>query len=194
MYTIEYYKYKKKPTIKNIELISSNHSFNRMMERKYYYQKDIIEKCWNIKSLTIDIEDIINIIYDQSLINLYSLYAIAMKRISSDNSITSITILNNNKLNLSYIYEIINCEWMINANENIDEINIEKIQKRLDYLKNKYENTTNQKKKIDIEYDIYLISYYLDTIKKHNDIQKKERKNVKLGKRFIKQKNNKNIL
>ena len=51
-----------------------------------------------------------------------------------------------------------------------------------------------RKKKIDIEYDIYLITYYLDTIKKHNDIQKKERKNVKLGKRFIKQKNNKNIL
>ena len=46
---------------------------------------------------------------------------------------------------------------MINANENIDEINIEKIQKRLDYLKNKYENTTNQKKKD--WYWIWYLSY-----------------------------------
>jgi len=164
-----------------------------MIERKYLYQKDIIDKCWNIKSLTIDIEDIEKIIYDQRLIYLCSLYAIVMKRISSDNSITSITILNNN-YNLSYIYEIIKCKWMINANENIDEINIEKIQNRLDYLKNIYENTTNQKKKIDIEYKIYLITYYLDTIKKHYDMTKKDKKTVKLGKRFIKQKNNKNIL
>ena len=194
MYTIEYYKTKKKPTIKKAKYKSDNQNFNRMIERKYLYQKDIIDKCWNIKSLTIDIEDIEKIIYDQRLIYLCSLYAIVMKRISSDNSITSITILNNNKLNLSYIYEIINCEWMINANENINEINIEKIQNRLDYLKNIYENTTNQKKKIDIEYKIYLITYYLDTIKKHNDMPKKDKKTVKLGKRFIKQKNNKNIL
>ena len=79
---------------------------------------------------------------------------------------------------------------MVNANENVDEINIERIQKRLKYLNAVYKNTTNQKKKIDIEYNIYLITYYLDTIKKHNNIQKKERKTIKLGKHFIKQKNN----
>ena len=194
MYTIEYYKTKTiKPTLKQAKYKSDNQSLNRITKRKYLYQKDIIDKCWDIKSLTIDIEDIEKIIYDQSLINLYSLYAIVMKRISSDNSISSITILNNN-FNLSYIYEIIKCKWMINANENIDEINIEKIQNRLDYLKNIYENTTNKKKEIDIEYKIYLITYYLDTIKKHYDMQKKDKKTVKLGKRFIKQKNNKNIL
>lgn len=140
--------------------------------------------------MTIDIEDIEKIIYNQRLIYLYSLYAIVMKRISSGNSINSITILNNNNFNLSCIYEIIKCEWMVNANENVDEINIERIQKRLNYLNAVYKNTTNQKKKIDIEYNIYLITYYLDTIKKHNDIQKKERKTIKLGKHFIKQKNN----
>ena len=53
-----------------------------MIERKYLYQKDIIDKCWNIKSLTIDIEDIEKIIYDQRLIYLCSLYAIVMKRIT----------------------------------------------------------------------------------------------------------------
>jgi len=189
MYTVEYYKTKKeKPTIKNIKLISNNHSFNRIKERRYLYKKDKIEKCWNIKSLTIDIDDINKIIYDQRLIHLYSLYAIVTKKISSDNSITSITILNNNDLNLSYIYEIINCEWMVNSNENIDEIKIERMQNRLERLKKMYNNATSQKKKIGIEYNIYLISYYLDTIKKHNEISNKEKKNIKLGKRFIKRK------
>ena len=36
---------------------------------------------------------------------------------------------------------------MVNANENVDEINIERIQKRLKYLNAVYKNTTNQKKK-----------------------------------------------
>ena len=191
MYTIEYYKTKTiKPTLKQAKYKSDNQSLNHITKRKYLYQKDIIDKCWDIMSLTIDIEDIEKIIYDQRLIHLCGLYAIVMKRISSGNSINSITILNNNNFNLSCIYEIIKCEWMVNANENVDEINIERIQKRLKYLNAVYKNTTNQKKKIDIEYYIYLITYYLDTIKKHNDIQKKERKTIKLGKHFIKQKNN----
>ncbi len=107
MYTIEYYKTKKeKPTIKK--------------------PKDLVDKCWNIKSLTIDIEDIKHIIQDRGLQHLFSLYA-RVKRAKFDENINSITILNNNSINLSYIYEIINCEWMVNANGDLNNLDMLKL-------------------------------------------------------------------
>ena len=75
MYTIEYYKIKKeKPTIKEPKYSSNSKRINYMKRRRYLYQKDLIDKCWNIKSLTIDIEDIKHIIQDRRLQHLFSLY------------------------------------------------------------------------------------------------------------------------
>ena len=181
MYTIEYYKTKKeKPTIKEPEYSSNN----KMMRRKYLHQKDLIDKCWNIKSLTIDTEDINHIIQDKRLQRLFSLYA-RVKRANFNESIDSIIILNNNSINLSYIYEIINCEWMVNANEELNNLDVLKIVRRLLKLTEQYEKATEQKTKRTIKDEIELIKYYMDTIINKNNNNKTDTKTLKLGNHFI---------
>ena len=143
MYTIEYYKTKKeKPTIKEPEYSSDNRRLNYMMRRWYLHQKDLIDKCWNIKSLTIDIEDINHIIQDKRLFKLYSLYA-KVERAKFDKNINSITILNNNSVNLSFIYEIINCEWMVNADVDINNLDVLKLTRHLLELLDRYDKSTD---------------------------------------------------
>ena len=187
MYTIEYYKTKKeKPTIKEPKYSSNSKRINYMKRRRYLHQKDLIDKCWNIKSLTIDIEDIKYIIYDRKLRKLYSLYA-RVQRAKLDDNINSITILNNNSLNLMFIYEIINCEWMINQEEMLDSLDTLKISRQLYNRMQEYEATNNPKIKKDIE---ILIDYYINTIIiKNKSEQEFGVKTLKLGKHFIRQKN-----
>ena len=101
MYSIQYYKSKRiKPTLEIPNYSSDNRKLNAMKKIRYLHQKDLIDKCWNIKSLTIDIEDIKNVIYDDRLKHLISLYAIISRL--NINEINSITILNNNTTNLLY--------------------------------------------------------------------------------------------
>lgn len=171
MYTIEYYKTKKeKPTIKE--------------------PKDLVDKCWNIKSLTIDIEDIKHIIQDRKLQHLFSLYA-RVKRAKFDENINSITILNNNSINLSYIYEIINCEWMVNANGDLNSLDVLKLTRRLLTLMDRYDRATEQTVKRTIKDEIELIKYYMDTIiNKYNHNNKAtDTKTLKLGNHFISRQN-----
>ena len=192
MYTIEYNKTKKeKPTIKQPEYSSDNKRRNYMMRRRYLHQKDLINKCWNIKSLTIDIEDIKHIIQDRRLQYLFSLYE-RVKRANFDESINSITILNNNSINLLYIYEIINCEWIVNANDDLNNLDVLKITRRLLTLMDRYDREREQKKKRIIKDEIELIKYYMDTIiNKHNYNNNKatDNKTLKLGRHFIRRKN-----
>ena len=192
MYTIEYNKTKKeKPTIKQPEYSSDNKRRNYMMRRRYLHQKDLINKCWNIKSLTIDIEDIKHIIQDRRLQYLFSLYE-RVKRANFDESINSITILNNNRINLLYIYEIIKCEWIVNANDDLNNLDVLKITRRLLTLMDRYDREREQKKKRIIKDEIELIKYYMDTIiNKHNYNNNKETdtKTLKLGRHFIRRKN-----
>lgn len=116
MYSIQYYKSKRvKPTLDEPNYLSDNRKLNCIKRRRYLRQKDLIDKCWNIKSLTIDLNDIENIIYDENLNHLLSLYARANRL--RNNGIEHITILNNSRVNLLYIYETLNCEWMINSEE-----------------------------------------------------------------------------
>ena len=186
MYTIEYYKIKKeKPTIKEPKYSSDSKRINYMKRRRYLHRKDLIDKCWNIKSLTIDIEDIKHIIYDRKLGKLYSLYA-RVQIAKFDDNINSITILNNNSLNLMFIYEIINCEWMVNQEEMLDSLNTLKISRQLYNLRQEYETTNNPNIKKDIE---ILIDYYINTIiNKNKSEQEFGEKTLKLGKHFIRQK------
>jgi hypothetical protein len=121
VYSIEHYKTKRdKPEIKEPNYTSNGRYHKR---RRFLYQSDLIEKCWDIKSLTIDLDDIKQVIYDESCHHLLSLYA----RIEKINTLgtKSITILNNNVTNLLYIYEIINCDWMINENVGENEHKVE---------------------------------------------------------------------
>ena len=190
MYTIEYYKTKReKLTIKEPEYLGDNKKINGMMKRRYLHQKDLIDRCWNIKSLTIDLEDINHIIQDRKLQRLLSLYA-SVKRVNFDDSINAITILNNNSINLSYIYEIINCEWMVNANEELNNLDLLNMLRRLFILIEKYDKETEPKTKRIIKDEIELIKYYVDTINnKYHNNKINDIKTLKLGQHFIRTKN-----
>ena len=183
MYTIEYYKTKKeKPIIKEPDYSSDSKRINYMKSRWYLHRKDLIDKCWNIKSLTIDIEDIKHIIHDRRLRKLYGLYAI-VEREKFDENINSITILNNNSVNLMYIYEIINCEWMVNQAEMLNTLDTLKISRQLYNRMQEYDATNNPNIKKDIE---ILIDYYINTvINKNKKEQESDDKTLKLGKHFI---------
>ena len=178
MYTIEYYKNKKeKPIIKEPEYSSDSKRIKYMKRKWYLHRKDLIDKCWNIKSLTIDIEDIKHIIHDRRLRNLYSLYA-SVERAKLDENINSITILNNNSVNLMFIYEIINCEWMVNQEEMVDDLDTLKISRQLYNRMQDYDATNNQNIKKDIE---ILIDYYIKTIiNKNKNEQESGVKTLKL--------------
>ena len=173
MYTIEYYKTKRKePNIKEKEGLAN-------------YEKDSIEKCWNIKSITIDIEDIKHIIYDEKLYKLYGLYA-RINRENLDNSIRSITILNNNLKNQLCIYEILNCDWMVNQYKILDNLETLKIARQLSNRIQEYDSTSKPFRKKNVE---VLIDYYISTImNKDKKDRSSDTKTLKLGKRFIKQK------
>ena len=185
MYSIQYYKKKRtKPTLE-IPNFSSDRKSNSMARVRYLHQKDVIDKCWNIKSLTIDIADIQNVIYDDSLKHLLSLY-VRINRLNI-NEINSITILNNNSINLLYIYEIINCDWMINRDEiNYSEELLFKKIRELNHLMDKYENSKKQGDKIKLKNRIHLFKYWMNTFNKKNIAQKEEIKTLKLGKNIIK--------
>ena len=193
MYSIEYYKTKKgKKEIKEPECSSGNNRLNRIERRRYLYQRDLVDKCWNIKSLTIDLEDIKNIIYDRKLTKLFGLYS-KVERANFDDSIDSITILNNNSVNLMLIYEIVNCEWMVNANEDINNLDIIKKVRQLLTIMAKDNKETEQRMKKRYEDEIHLIKYYLNTIANKSNNKKNKTRTIKLGNHFIKEKKIKNM-
>ena len=185
MYYITYYKTKR--TIDNPK-VSSDLRIRKLIQNPHFAQNkdDLIDKYLNIKSLTIDLEDIEYVKYamkDKDLKHLVSLYVL-INRVSFD-AADAITILNNNYLNWLFINEIINCKWMVNYNEELNNLNLLNTVKRLLILIDQYEIVTDIKMKEKIINEIKLIKYYIDTIlNKEND--KTEFRTLKLGKRFIK--------
>lgn len=101
--------------------------------------------------------------------------------------IDSITILNNNSVNLLYIYEIINCDWMINKdNANYsDELLFERI-KELNSLIERFEKTESQSDRTKLKNKIHLFKYWLNSFNLLNITQKDDVKNLKLGQHIIK--------
>ena len=186
MYSVEYYKRKRtKPTLTEPSY-SGDRKKDIYRKRKYLHQKDLIDKCWNIKSITIDLEDIKHIIHDRRLRKLYSLYA-RVERAKFDENINSITILNNNSVNLMFIYEIINCEWMVNRKEEPEKLDTLKTAKQLCERIKEYERTSDHNRKRDIE---ILINYYMNTIiNKYNNKQETKTRTLKLGNHWIREKN-----
>ena len=185
MYTIEYYKTKKeKSEIKEPEYSSDNKRIDFLRQRRHLHQKELIDKCWNVKSLTIDLEDINHILYDKSLRHLFSLYA-RVKRLNIDNSISTITILNNNIVNLSCIYEIINCKWMVNANEELNNLDVLITAQKLVTLIDQYDKEADEKRRKIIKDEIGLIKYYMDTIINKCNNKGNSNMTLKLGNHFI---------
>lgn len=176
MYTIEYYKTKReKPKVDESESAR---------------RKDLVDKCWNIKSLTIDKEDIEHIFYDEELLYTTHLYVLAgrvvrmCKKTDSYSDLTSVVILNNNGVNQTLIYEIINCDWMVNRDELSEELAALKLAKNLCKYIRKYDDINNPCKK---EKAKVLLDYYMDTIINIDKPEQKfEGKTLKLGTHIIK--------
>lgn len=185
MYSIEYYQNERsKPTIEIPNYSSDNRKRNSMKRRAYLRRKDVIDKCGNIQSLTIDVADIKNVLYDDRLKHLRGLYA----RINglNINDVKTIKIFNDNSVNLLYIYEIINCDWMINKGE-IDyseELLIEKI-KELYLLITEYEKSNNPDDKVRLKDKIHLFKYWINSLNARNNTQNSDEKVLKIGNHVI---------
>lgn len=127
-----------------------------------------IKECYNVKSLTMDIRDFNNLLYDEPVNDLvYNLYLKTKKVVYhfNDNmSIDKVTIINNNDISCRIIYEIINCEYMINEDESSEVIKekIKELEVRLDNLKEKYEKEEVVQRKNRIKKDIDFIEYFID--------------------------------
>ena len=186
MYSIQYYKNKQiKSTLEISNSSSDNRKLNAIARVRDLHQKDLIDKCWNIKSLTIDIADIKNVIYDDRLNHLISLYT-KINRLNI-NEIDSITIINNNSINMLYIYEIINCDWMIDKDKvnYSEELLLERI-RELNHLIEKYEKSQTQSDKNKLKNRIHLFEYWMNSFNARNTTQKADIKVLKLGKHIIK--------
>ena len=189
MYYITYYKTKR--TIDNPK-VSSDLRIRKLIQNPHFAQNkdDLIDKYLNIKSLTIDLEDIEYVKYamkDKDLKHLVSLYVL-INRVSFD-AADAITILNNNYLNWLFINEIINCKWMVNRNEEPSNVDILNAINRFFSILEQYENTSDQYVKRKIKYEMNIIKYYLKTLidlKNNNQTSKSKPKTLKLGKNSLK--------
>lgn len=189
MYSIEYYKTKR--TQKNPMKSKDMRIIHLMLNHPYLDKNklDLIDKCLNIKSLTIDLEDIKYAMYDKKIKHLPGLFAM-VNRVPNNEDIDAIIILNNNYSNWLFICEILRCSWMINRDEEINNSDILKAISRFLYLNEQYENADDSHLKRRIKNEMSMIKYYLHTIIKKNNssqIVKPNFKTLKLGKRIIKQ-------
>lgn len=185
MYTIEYAKSKEeKPLIKEPKYTNAHRKIDGILKLRYFHQKDILDKCWNIKSITIDLDDIKHIMLDRKPNHLASLYA-KVNRMTLEQKLDTITIKNNSNINTLWIYEILNCEWMVNKVEKLNPSDLLKAEKQLSILKKNYEQATESRTRRNIKKEIELMQYYLDTlISKDNETGKDE--NVELEKQLLK--------
>ncbi len=166
MYLIEYCKNEKNTEFK--KLINSKNT--SITNQKKLYQKNLANVCQNVKSITIDLEDIkmMKFLDDSILLGLYA-------RFSNRKENTSVTIPNNSQLNCLYIYHILKNEWLIDQ-ENADKISINNIINRIDWLKIEISNAKDIVQKAKLEKELLLSKYALNTVIKYKDAKNKEAK------------------
>lgn len=102
------------------------------------------------------------------------------------NDVKTIKFFNDNSVNLLYIYEIVNCDWMINKGE-IDyseELLIEKI-KELYLLITEYEESNNPDDKVRLKDKIHLFTYWINSLNARNNTQNLDEKVLKIGNHVI---------
>lgn len=123
----------------------------------------------NIKSLTIDKDDIlmmkyIDILYkgDKCLVSLYLKYLKFCR--AKKKEIDEFTILNDSESNQKVIASIINCDWLINKNSL--EINSEEYGKRKNVFQDEISFLKDSKRLCDI-HRCQLMQYYIDTFDKN---------------------------
>lgn len=166
MYLIEYCKNEKNTEFK--KLINSKNT--SITNQKNLYQKNLANVCQNVKSITIDLEDIkmMKFLDDSILLGLYA-------RFSNQKRNAFVTIPNNGQLNCLYIYHILKNEWLIDQ-ENADKISINNIINRIDWLKIEIRNTKDIVQKAKLEKELLLSKYALNTLIKYKDVKNKEAK------------------
>ena len=190
MYSVEYYKTKKeKPTTIGPICFSENERVNFAMRRRYLRKLDMIEKCFNVKSLTVDLEDIYRISKDNKMRDLNSLI-VKIGLAGLDDDVNAITIINNNRVNQLYIYSIINCEWMVDKDDAFDDINYLETVKNIYILMDRYNKEIDKKRREAIANEIELTRYFMDTHARKDNGYVDDVKSVRLGKRFIKKRKN----
>ena len=199
MYSVKYYKKTRdipvltKPYINSV--LRPGEYTRKMMI--YHHAQKRLDTCWNIKSLTIDIEDLKHAYYcyDEGLNHLFALFGRWYRNSSSfGEDLDSITIINSDSENMRYIYDILNCEWMINKDDaltNYEELLSEK-QKKLNKLKKMYSSISDDPMKRGtknrIAHKISLYEYCIQTLKSFKKEEQKPKvksRELKLGRYFI---------
>ena len=122
----------------------------------------------NIKSITIDKEDILMMKYidiingdDKNLVNLYLKYLKFCKK--NKTNYDNFTILNDNKFNTEVISSVLLADWLINAGSiqfNSDEYQRRKVnyQGMIDYMKTS--------KRVHDQHQCMLMQHFIDTLDK----------------------------
>ena len=136
---------------------------------KVYYKDNVIDEdiVENIDSLVIDVKDInnmkyVDIIYNGD-INLLILYVKCLKYYHSKLRITDKFIINNNfKENENIIRSVLNCNWLINEDDVINNLD------KLEEIKKEFQeeiSLLSNSKTLKAMHKIYLMQYFINTLK-----------------------------
>ena len=183
MYSIEYYKTKRK----NTEwLVMDDPEENQLLKE----EKTMHSACYKIKSLTIDVEDLFLFDETTSTISCLSVLASWAK---SNPDVKQICIVNNNFYTEEIIYDIIRADWLVNKdNINISEEQLIDIIKQLNNLVNKIDDINDDdkksKSKLQLKNKIKQLRYYFYELERieHNDLEQSKGRVKRLGNNIMK--------
>ena len=173
MYRIEYNDNIKDTTYDDAYYSSLNNNSTKW-SNYYTYLKERNDLCYNVESVTIDVNDIEKMKFEcfsnDILLKLYL-------KCKSDGILEKnevVTILNNNPFNAEVIYNIFKTEWLID--ERLLENDLEELKRRENYFKAMIE-VSEAREDIKIQFRNKLYQYFIDTINRY-----REEKTLKLNK------------
>ena len=177
MYKIDYYKEEReKDSTYDEAYYNSLNNGNNKWGNIYTILKEKYDLCYNIESITIDVDDVEKMRYDCfSNGVLLRLYLLCKKNhFLSTNE--CITIPNNSIYSEELIYNILKSDWLIN--EDLVNTNGEELQKKKNYFEAIIE-VSEDCQDIKIQFRNKLYSYFLETYEK---ILKEEYQRYESGK------------
>ena len=129
----------------------------------------INESCHNIKSLTIDYEDVEHIRYcdfskKDSPISMLGGFVNGAQRLHKKNPTKQIVILNDSDLNEAYIYAILNCDWMLSSEDTDYDTLLLESADELDRLYKRLNTEQDSKMLQKIQNRITLIEYKMEQL------------------------------
>ena len=136
---------------------------------KHQHKKPIItssikDTCHNIKSVTIDVKDIEYVRYcdfskkDSPVLMLGGLVN-GVQRLNKNRPTEQVTILNDSGINETYIYAILNCDWMLSSEDTDYDTLLLKAADELDNLYKEIEVEPDSKEQAKLQNRITLIEY-----------------------------------